>query len=228
MDAACSICVVLLRLACVVRINCDCRLLDHVDGLVLMDAVVVILVCDRVLRAGALPLTVGLACSYRLLWTLYLVIIWLLSRRSSCVILDVFSTFRTSVGDTLISSGVFLVMFIVTCVSSFPNGCIVCTLGSAWVPPPRCYALVGGAGFADLEMDSLFFTASSMNFRSCCISYAPALLPMFLIALAQSAIAAKMFPAWVMVDFVFFLWLNWAVSVNLSLLVVLMWHICVR
>ena len=74
------------------HINCDSRLLDLVDGLVLLAAVVVVLVCDRVLRTGALLLTVGLACARRLLRTLFLVIIKLLSGRSSCAILAVFFT----------------------------------------------------------------------------------------------------------------------------------------
>ena len=75
MAAACSVCVVLLCLDGVVCINCDSRLLDLVEGLVLLDAVVVVLVCDRVLRAGALSLIVGMVCICRLLRTLFLVII---------------------------------------------------------------------------------------------------------------------------------------------------------
>ena len=51
---------------------------------------------------------------------------------------------------------------------------------------------------------------------------------MFLIVLAQSAMAAIILSAWVMVGFVIILWLNWVVLVNLSLFVVLMWHICVQ
>ena len=54
MAAACSVCVVLLRLSGVIQINCDSRLLDLVDVLVFLDAVAVALVCDRVLRSGAL------------------------------------------------------------------------------------------------------------------------------------------------------------------------------
>ena len=75
MAVACSLCDVLLRLAGVVCINCDSLLIDLVDGLVLLEAVGVALVCDGVLRAGALSLTVGLACACRLLRTLFLVII---------------------------------------------------------------------------------------------------------------------------------------------------------
>ena len=59
----------------VVCINCDSRLLDLVGGLVMLAAVVVVLVCDRLLRAGALSLTVGLAFTCRLLRNLFLVII---------------------------------------------------------------------------------------------------------------------------------------------------------
>ena len=75
MAAACSVRIVLLRLDGVVHINCDSSLLNLVDGLVLQDALVVVLVCDQVLHAGALSLTVGLACACLLLWTLFLVII---------------------------------------------------------------------------------------------------------------------------------------------------------
>ena len=75
MTATCYVRVVLLRLAGVVHINYDSSLLDLVEGLVLLDAVAVVLVFDRVLRAGALSLTVGLACACRLLRTLFLVII---------------------------------------------------------------------------------------------------------------------------------------------------------
>ena len=92
MAAACSVCIVLLHLAGVVRINCDSRLLDLVDGLILLDAVVVVLVCDRVLRAGAMSLTVSLACACRLLRNLFLVIILLLSGMSSCGIVGSFSS----------------------------------------------------------------------------------------------------------------------------------------
>ena len=75
MAAACSVHVVLLRLAGVVCINYESRLLYIVDGLVLLNAVAVALVCDRALRAGALSLTVSMACACRLLQTLFLVII---------------------------------------------------------------------------------------------------------------------------------------------------------
>ena len=75
MAAACSVRVVLLRLAGVVCIDCDSHLLDLVDGIFLLDAVSVVLVCDRVLRAGALSVKVGLACACCLLRNLFLVII---------------------------------------------------------------------------------------------------------------------------------------------------------
>ena len=75
MADTCSVRVILLRLADVVRIDCDIHLLDLVDDLVLLDAVAVTLVCDWVLYAGALSLIVGLACACRLLRTLFLVII---------------------------------------------------------------------------------------------------------------------------------------------------------
>ena len=73
--AACSVRVVLLRLAGVVRINCDSHLPALVDVLVHLADVAAALVCDRVLRAGALLLTVGLDCACRLLQILFLVII---------------------------------------------------------------------------------------------------------------------------------------------------------
>ena len=65
--------VVLLRLAGVVHISCDIRLLDLVIGMVPLDAVFIVLVCDYVLGAGALLLTVGLACACRLLQALLFV-----------------------------------------------------------------------------------------------------------------------------------------------------------
>ena len=65
--ATISVRVVLLRLSGVVRINFDIRFLDLVVGLDPLAAVVIVLICDRVLRAGALSLTVGLACACHLL-----------------------------------------------------------------------------------------------------------------------------------------------------------------
>ena len=50
------------------------------------------------------------------------------------------------------------------------------------------------------------------------------LLPTFLMALAQSDIAAIILSAWVIMGRLIFLWLNCAVSVKRSLLVDLMWH----
>ena len=148
--AACSVCIVLLRLAGVVCINHDSCLLDLVDGIVLLDDVVVVLVCDRVLRAVALSLTVGLACACLLLRTLFLIIILLLIGRSSCSKLDVLSTLGTAAEDTLGSSGVSLNMFLVIHLSSYPHGCIVCTLGSGWVCQSCCSVLLCGDGFADV------------------------------------------------------------------------------
>ena len=65
-------------------------------------------------------------------------------------------------------------------------------------------ALVCGVGFYDLEIALLFFTASSASFSNCCSSSAPSLLPMFFIALLQSAMADMILSAWVMVDFMIF------------------------
>ena len=141
MAAGCYVCVVLLRLAGVVCIDCDIRLLDIVDSIFMMDAVAVALFCDQVLRTGALLLTIGLACACRLLRNLFLVIILLLSGMSSCGIVGSFSNIGTAVGDTIGTSGVSLVMFLVIRLSSSPNGCIVCTLGSAWVIPSRFFSI---------------------------------------------------------------------------------------
>ena len=127
MAAACSFCVILLHLAGVVSINCDSRLLALVEVLVLLA-----FVCGWVLRAGALSLTVGLACACRLLRILFLVIIWWFSGRSSCTIFGVLSTLGTDVGDTLGTSGVSFVIFLVIRLSVSLNGCTVFTLGSEW------------------------------------------------------------------------------------------------
>ena len=86
--------------------------------------------------------------------------------------------------------------------------CIVFILGSEWAMPSSCSALVCGAGFDGVVMASLFLTAFSVSCRSYCISSDPLLLPMFLISLAQSAMAAIILLAWVMVGFVIFLWLK--------------------
>ena len=75
MAAACSVCFLLLRLAGVVHINYDSCLMALVDVLVLLATGASALVRDRVLHAGALSLTVGLACACRLLRILVLVII---------------------------------------------------------------------------------------------------------------------------------------------------------
>ena len=58
-------CIVLLRLAVVARVNWYMRLLDLVFGLPLLDASAIIFVCDRLLRAGALLLTIDLAWACR-------------------------------------------------------------------------------------------------------------------------------------------------------------------
>ena len=52
--------IVLLRLDGVTRVNWDICLLDLVFGMLLLAASAVVLVCDCVLQAGALFLTVGL------------------------------------------------------------------------------------------------------------------------------------------------------------------------
>ena len=61
---------ILLRLAGATRVNWDIRLLDLVFGLLLLAASVIVLVCDRMLRAGALLLTVGIVWACCLLCAL--------------------------------------------------------------------------------------------------------------------------------------------------------------
>ena len=147
MAVVCSVHVVLLRLACVVRINCDSHLLALVDVLVLMASVAAALVCGQMVRASALLLTIGLACACRLLRILFLVVILLLSGRSSCAIFGVFFTLGTAVGDTLRTSGVSLIILLVIRLSVSPNGFILFVLGSEWAIPSNCSALVCGAVF---------------------------------------------------------------------------------
>ena len=72
---ACSVRIVLLRVNGDVCINCNSRVLDIVDVLVLLAAGAAALVCERVLHAGALPLTVHLACDCRLLRSLIFLVI---------------------------------------------------------------------------------------------------------------------------------------------------------
>ena len=63
--AAFSDLIVLLRLSDVARVNWDMRLLDIVFGLPLLAASSIVFVCDRVLRAGALLLTVDIIWACR-------------------------------------------------------------------------------------------------------------------------------------------------------------------
>ena len=79
-----------------------------------------------------------------------------------------------------------------------------------------------------VALDVLFFIALSVILIRCHISLPLFLLPKFLIALAQSAIAAINFSACVMVGWVSFLWLKWMASVKRYLLVNFKWHLCVR
>ena len=65
--AAVSDRVVLLRFAGVARVNGDMRLLDLVFVLPLLSASAIVFVCDRVLRARALLLTVDLVWACRIL-----------------------------------------------------------------------------------------------------------------------------------------------------------------
>ena len=77
----------------------------------------VALECDQVFRSSELSLAVSLDCACRLLRTLFLVIILLLSERLSYAIFGGFSTLGTAVGDTLGTSGVSLDMFLFICLS---------------------------------------------------------------------------------------------------------------
>ena len=205
--SAYSDCVVLLCLAGVVRINWYIRLLSLVFGLLPLEAIVIVLVRDRVLQAGVLLRTPGLSWVCRLLRALLFADSLLLSGGSCCYILVVLSTLGISVRGTLGICVISLATFLV--IRLFSNVCGVCTIGDAWV----CLG---------------FFTACYVSFISCCSSSAPSFIPMFLMVLLQSAMVAIILSAWVMLGFVMFWWLNWAVSMNISLLVVLMWHKYVR
>ena len=65
MAAAFSDRVILFRLAGEAYVNWDIHLLDLVFGLLLLASSAIVLVCDRVLRAGALLLTIDLAWACR-------------------------------------------------------------------------------------------------------------------------------------------------------------------
>ena len=67
-----------------------------------------------------------------------------------------------------------------------------------------------------------------MSQTSCFISLDPFPLPKFLMDLAQSDISDITLSACVMVGRVSFLWLKCIVSMNFLLLVVFMWHLCVK
>ena len=58
---------VLLRLAGVARLSWNMRFLDLVFGLILLAASAIVLLCDRVLRSGALLLTVNIVWAGHLL-----------------------------------------------------------------------------------------------------------------------------------------------------------------
>ena len=168
--AAFSGSVVLLHLAGMARFNRDIRLLDIVFGLLLLVALVIFLVCDCLLRASALLLTVGIAWACRLLRALFFANICLLGGNSCGSILVVLSTLGPSVRGTLGTCGMSLTIIIVIGLFLF-SGCAVCTLGDAWARSLLCTV----------------FSVSFINFFS---SSAPSLLFMCLIALLQPAMAA--------------------------------------
>ena len=134
--AACSVSVVLLRVDDVGRINCNMHVLDLVDVLDLLAAGEATLVRDRVLPAGALSLTVGMACACCLLWSFVFLVIWWLSGRSPCTTFGVLSTLGNAVGDTLGTSGVSFVIELVSRLSVSSNDCITFTSES------ECNAIV--------------------------------------------------------------------------------------
>ena len=104
---------ILLRFAGVSRVNWDMRLLDLVFGLLLLAASAIVLVCDRVLRASALLLTVDLVWAWHRLRALCFANILLLGRKSCGSILVVLSTLVTAVGGTLGTCGMSLTILLV-------------------------------------------------------------------------------------------------------------------
>ena len=143
------------------------HVLDLVEVLDLLAAGDATLVRNRVLRAGALSLTVGMACACRLLQSFVFLVIWWLSGRSPCTTFGVLSTLGTAVGDTLGTSGVSFVIELVSRLSVSSNGCIAFTLGSEWAMPSSCSELVCGSGFDGVVMALLFLTAFYVSCRSC-------------------------------------------------------------
>ena len=175
--AAVSDLVVLLRFSGVAHVNWDMRFLDLVSGLPLLAASAIVSVCDRVLQAGALFLTVNIVWACRRLRALCFTNSLLLGGKSCGSILVVLSTLGTAVGGTLGTCGMSLTILLVNGFFLFGVS-VVCTLGDAWV----C---------------SLFFIFFSVSFINCFNSSDPSLLPMFLIALLKSAMAAIILSAWV-------------------------------
>ena len=139
--------VVLLRLAGVVRVNWYIRLLDLVFCLRLLAASAIVFVRDRMLRAGALLLTVDLVWECRPLRALCFANILLLGGKSCGSILLVFSTLGTAVGGTLVTCGMSLTILLVNGLLMF-GASDICTLGDAWV-------------------HSLFFIVFSVSFINC-------------------------------------------------------------
>ena len=149
------------------RINCDSRVLALVDVFFLMSDGAAAIVRNRVLRDGALSLTVDMSCACRLLWILFFLVIWWLSGRSPCTTFGVLSTLGTAVGDTLGTSGVSFVIELVSRLSVSSNGCIAFTLGSEWAMTSSCSELVCGSSFDGVVMALLFLTAFYVSCRSC-------------------------------------------------------------
>ena len=102
-----------------------------------------------------------------------------------CVsILVVLSTLGAAVGGTLGTCGMSLTIVLVNGLLLF-GVCDVFTLGDSWVL-------------------SFLFIVFSVSLINCFNSCAPSLLPIFFIALLQSAMAATILSAWVIADFVVF------------------------
>ena len=122
--------VVVLRLAGVARVNWGIYLLGIVFGLLLMDVLFIVIVCDCVLQVGALLPTVGIAWLCRLLRAFCFTNILLLGGKSCGSILVVLSNLRADVRGTLRTCGMSLTILRVIGLLLF-SFCAVCTLRDA-------------------------------------------------------------------------------------------------
>ena len=174
----------------------------RVCALVLLDGgVSALCVLDLFLCAGALVLIVGL-CLFFLI--LCLATVYCSTLRTTCVY--IFDEFFLDCVIELVCRELLLLLFSGTLKLS-----------------GLLYVVVGFAA-----IDSLWWISFSVIRTSCFIFSDPLPLPKFLMALAQSDIPAITLSACVMVGRISFLWLKCTLSMNHSLLVVFMWHLCVR